>query len=645
MANQPIAPARRLVAAIIGTVAVFVVVFGLGMSSWAVVVLGLAVLALAIALGVVNVVRRSSRAWVAGTAQVKAVSDPPASTAYGRAELQIVVVAPGLPITEVLVRDPRVPVSKWPRLGETLPVMVDVEDMRRVRIDWPNAPDIADPPPPGQSYSDLPATEDPLDEYDDDLLGPLPPPPWAGGAQWTPEDASPTSPPPPPAGDAADGPRTIDGEVVGPGEPAAPLPRRGSRPSPRPRSGAATATVEPETIPDDDTAATYAPSASSSFAPSASGASDSSVPSTSASSPHSPAQSSPPPPPATASGAEAEPEAADAGDAADAAELSATGATAASAPGQATAASAPGQATAASAPGQATAASVRSGATAASAWAEPPADSPAAASASTPVDDDIDVPLDPHPPAPNTVTPPPADVPRFVPPPREKPAAETDAAPTVTMSHSSNPTPANPNSSGSSSSRPAPTIPAQSTDHADDAPVISGPDVPMAAAAGSGGAGPWADLEGGGYEPDDRADEVITGYPSARPGPAGAIHGVGLTVLVTDLPRAVAFYRDTLGFYEIDKGEGNAVLASGDTRLVLRTVGSLSSAGRLVYLNLEVGDIEATYRELVAKGVTFEHPPQVVNHGERLELWSATFHDPDGHNIAITQWRSTSRAG
>jgi catechol 2,3-dioxygenase-like lactoylglutathione lyase family enzyme len=165
--------------------------------------------------------------------------------------------------------------------------------------------------------------------------------------------------------------------------------------------------------------------------------------------------------------------------------------------------------------------------------------------------------------------------------------------------------------------------------------------VPMAAAAAN--AGPWADLEGGGYEPDDRADEVITGYPSARPGPAGAIHGVGLTVLVTNLPRAVAFYRDTLGFYEIDHGEGNAVLASGDTRLVLRTVSSLSAAGRLVYLNLEVGDIEAVYRELVAKGVTFEHPPQVVNHGERLELWSATFHDPDGHNIAITQWRATGR--
>src|SRR4051812_45797122 len=181
LANQigrPIAPARKLVAAVLGTVAVFVMVFGLGLASWAIVVLGLAVLALSIALGVVNVVRRGTRAWVAGTAQVKAVSDPPMSAAYGRAELQIVVVAPGLPITEVLVRDPRVPVSKWPRLGETLPVHVDVEDMRRVRIDWPNAPDVAAPPPPGQQFADIPTASDPLDDYDDDLLGPVPTPPW-----------------------------------------------------------------------------------------------------------------------------------------------------------------------------------------------------------------------------------------------------------------------------------------------------------------------------------------------------------------------------------------------------------------------------------------------------------------------------------
>jgi hypothetical protein len=34
------------------------------------------------------------------------------------------------------------------------------------------------------------------------------------------------------------------------------------------------------------------------------------------------------------------------------------------------------------------------------------------------------------------------------------------------------------------------------------------------------------------------------------------------------------------------------------------------------------------------------HAPRPVNRGDRLELWSATFRDPDDHNIAITQWRA-----
>ncbi|MEU4165052.1 VOC family protein, partial [Actinoplanes sp. NPDC026670] len=150
--------------------------------------------------------------------------------------------------------------------------------------------------------------------------------------------------------------------------------------------------------------------------------------------------------------------------------------------------------------------------------------------------------------------------------------------------------------------------------------------------------GPWGDFSG---RPDEHAGDVITGYPSARPATAGSIHGVGITVLVTDLDRSTEFYRDVLGFHEIDNGDGSAVLASGDTRLVLRTVHNLTSeAGRLIYLNLEVGDIEAVHSELREKGVKFIHSPRPVNRGDKLELWSATFRDPDNHNIAITQWRA-----
>lgn len=153
-----------------------------------------------------------------------------------------------------------------------------------------------------------------------------------------------------------------------------------------------------------------------------------------------------------------------------------------------------------------------------------------------------------------------------------------------------------------------------------------------------------------GTDRDDSDDailaELITAYPSARPGPAGAIHGVGVTVLVTDLVRSIAFYRDMLGFFEIDGGEGNAVLASGDTRLVLRVIKDVGPIGpRTIHLNLEVGDVAAMYEDLRAKGVRFTYAPRAVNRGAKLELWAAAFKDPDGHGIAITQWRTRTPDG
>lgn len=124
----------------------------------------------------------------------------------------------------------------------------------------------------------------------------------------------------------------------------------------------------------------------------------------------------------------------------------------------------------------------------------------------------------------------------------------------------------------------------------------------------------------------------------------GSIHGVGVTMLVVDVARSVAFYRDLLGFYEIDSGHGNAVLASGDTRIVLRRADEIGAQTnrRLTHLNLEVGDLDAVYNKLRRKGVTFTYAPRVVNRGERLELWAAAFKDPDGHAVNLTQWRARS---
>ena len=119
---------------------------------------------------------------------------------------------------------------------------------------------------------------------------------------------------------------------------------------------------------------------------------------------------------------------------------------------------------------------------------------------------------------------------------------------------------------------------------------------------------------------------------------------MGLTLLVTDLPRSLDFYRD-LGFAEVDRGSGNAVLSSGTTRLVLREVTEAAPISRrLVHVNLEVDDIGSAYERLRGTGVRFTYAPRVVNRGTKLEVWAAAFRDPDGHGIALTQWRERAEA-
>ncbi|MBC9006765.1 glyoxalase/bleomycin resistance/dioxygenase family protein, partial [Micromonospora aurantiaca] len=177
--NRTIAPVRKLIGAVLGTVATFVTVFGLGMTSWAIVALGVALLVLAIALATV---RGGGRTWVIGLGHVHSASEPPTQYAFGRCELQLVIDAPGLPPRSKKIIEPRVPVAKWPSLGQALPVRVALDDQRHVRVLWDEVPTHAES---AAAVADLPpeyaAEPDPLDEP----LIAQEAPPWAGRA---PED-------------------------------------------------------------------------------------------------------------------------------------------------------------------------------------------------------------------------------------------------------------------------------------------------------------------------------------------------------------------------------------------------------------------------------------------------------------------------
>jgi resuscitation-promoting factor RpfA len=136
--------------------------------------------------------------------------------------------------------------------------------------------------------------------------------------------------------------------------------------------------------------------------------------------------------------------------------------------------------------------------------------------------------------------------------------------------------------------------------------------------------------------------DVSSAYLAATQPPdqaRGRVRGVGVTLFVTNLGRSLAFYRDLLGFRQVDLGLGSAVLESGDARIVLRRVVDMPPVDRrLIHLLLEVPDVQAAYDELLLQGVEFVHRPRPVSRFEELELWSAAFRDPDGHGIALTNW-------
>ncbi|GIH11343.1 hypothetical protein Rhe02_94100 [Rhizocola hellebori] len=397
---------------------------GAGMQSWPFGAAGAAMLVVGVALLTTASMRGADKAFVAGTVTVVKVSEAPLSTDFGRCEMQVLVDAPGHPGQTVVIRDPRVPVIKWPDIGETLPALVAVADARRVKIQWERVGTY------GQQYDNEAYDNEAYDsafvanadyEVDPDYGVPLKTdelPHKTAEIPLVEEDYS-----------REEEPRRPEPAPPEP-EPASSLPRRQPSPSPAARGETSVAVLEGELV-------------------------------------------------------------------------------------------------------------------------------------------DAEVPM-------------------------QRAAVFSE--------------------------------------HVD---VLDFSDVPEPRAATPPSSGPAFT--------EDSAAKVIITQPQARPASAGSIHGIGYTIMVTELDQSMRFYRDMLGFYEIDGGPDTVILASGDTRIVLVAAHDQAPVNRrLVHLNLEVGDVDAIYQELKIRGVRFTYAPRVVNRGERLELVAAAFKDPDGHGIAITQWKARS---
>ena len=117
---------------------------------------------------------------------------------------------------------------------------------------------------------------------------------------------------------------------------------------------------------------------------------------------------------------------------------------------------------------------------------------------------------------------------------------------------------------------------------------------------------------------------------------AGVTAVAQVAISVTDVPRAIAFYRDVLGLpllFDVPE-QKLAFLQAGGVRLYLdanEMEGYHSSP--LVYWT--VADLDVAEAAVVAAGVEIESPPHVVHRTDAMELWMFLVRDPDGNAVGL----------
>ncbi|HJW42005.1 MAG TPA: VOC family protein [Rhizomicrobium sp.] len=119
------------------------------------------------------------------------------------------------------------------------------------------------------------------------------------------------------------------------------------------------------------------------------------------------------------------------------------------------------------------------------------------------------------------------------------------------------------------------------------------------------------------------------------------LNGVAQVSLVThDLPRAKAFYRNVLGLDFLFESNGLAFFRAGEMTVMVGAPSNeqmISGGSTTVYF--DAGDWNATEATLLARGVQFIAPVEIVERDSAREHALREFTDPDGNHLAIIGWR------
>jgi catechol 2,3-dioxygenase-like lactoylglutathione lyase family enzyme len=114
----------------------------------------------------------------------------------------------------------------------------------------------------------------------------------------------------------------------------------------------------------------------------------------------------------------------------------------------------------------------------------------------------------------------------------------------------------------------------------------------------------------------------------------------------TDAEAAVDFYENKLGLKLVEDSPFALVFDAGGTMLRVQKV-QVASPPQFTVLGWEVDDIAAKIKELMERGVEFNHYGMEFPRQDELGIWTtpdgakvAWFKDPDGNTLSLTQFNS-----
>jgi catechol 2,3-dioxygenase-like lactoylglutathione lyase family enzyme len=112
----------------------------------------------------------------------------------------------------------------------------------------------------------------------------------------------------------------------------------------------------------------------------------------------------------------------------------------------------------------------------------------------------------------------------------------------------------------------------------------------------------------------------------------GQIGQIALTV--SDIDRAVAFYRDSLGMRFLFQVPNLAFFDCDGIRLML-SLPEKAAEGSSSLIYFKVADIQQAFKTLASRGVNFEGEAHLIATMPDHELWMAFFRDLDRNLLAL----------